>query len=198
MLTLCGIVHTLGGLNAEMHFLKLWRMKAQETLGRTVFSSGLCPVFVLCNLSSLWSDSFLLLLLIMTSLVKSRSEQQQGWKLPSERLHPDTNVRISLSVPGIVSAGHLEPQPSEPQTQKASLKWQPSLGLVEPSTEEVGEFAVPWLLTHWVLQALRLSSHEQRHCPWEAATLVKLFLWLLCFLRLWRNHRTCCQLKVLA
>lgn len=119
----------------------------------------------------------------MTSLVKSRSEQQQGWKLPSERLlHPGTNVRISLSVPGIVFAGHLEPQPSEPQTQKTSLKWQPSRELVEPSTEEMGEFAVPWLLIHWVLQALRLSSGEQRRCPWEAATLVKLFLWLLCFL----------------
>lgn len=57
-----------------------------------------------------------LLLLIMTSLAKSISEQQRGWKLPSERLYPDTNLRISLSVPGTVSAGHLEPQPSEPQT----------------------------------------------------------------------------------
>lgn len=52
----------------------------------------------------------------MTSLVKSISEQQRDWKLPSERLYPGTNVRISLTVLGIVSAGHLEPQPSEPQT----------------------------------------------------------------------------------
>lgn len=38
-------------------------MKAQdETLGRTVFSSGLCPIFVSWNLSSLWSGSFFILI----------------------------------------------------------------------------------------------------------------------------------------